>query len=41
VKQGFYWWEIDMTYWALKFMSFFGLTWDLKPVPSHVKLAKQ
>jgi stearoyl-CoA desaturase (delta-9 desaturase) len=41
VKQGFYWWEIDMTYWVLKTMSFVGLTWDLKPVPAHVKLAAQ
>ena len=33
VKQGFYWWEIDMTYYILRFMATLGLVWDLKPVP--------
>ena len=26
-NQGFYWWEIDITYYILKIMSFFGLIW--------------
>ncbi len=34
VRQGFYWWEIDITYYLLKLMSFTGLIWDLRPVPS-------
>jgi stearoyl-CoA desaturase (delta-9 desaturase) len=33
VRQGFYWWEIDVTYYILKTLSFFGIIWDLKPVP--------
>jgi stearoyl-CoA desaturase (delta-9 desaturase) len=33
VRQGFYWWEIDITYYILKVLSFFGVIWDLKPVP--------
>ena len=33
-RQGFYWWEIDITYYALKFLSWTGLIWDLKPVPA-------
>ena len=33
VNQGFYWWEIDITYWILKFLSWFGVIWDLKKVP--------
>jgi len=33
VKQGFYWWEIDMTYYILRAMAALGLVWDLKPVP--------
>jgi len=33
VKQGFYWWEIDITYYILRGMSALGLVWDLKPVP--------
>jgi stearoyl-CoA desaturase (delta-9 desaturase) len=37
VRQGFYWWEFDITYYLLKFMSFFGLVWDLKPVPAAVR----
>ncbi|TQV85097.1 acyl-CoA desaturase [Aliikangiella coralliicola] len=37
VKQGFRWWEIDITYYLLKLMSFFGLVWDLKPIPARVK----
>jgi stearoyl-CoA desaturase (delta-9 desaturase) len=33
VRQGFYWWEIDITYYILKFLSLCGVIWDLKPVP--------
>lgn len=33
VRQGFYWWEIDITYYLLRGMSAIGLIWDLKPVP--------
>lgn len=36
-SQGFKWWELDMTYLALKTMSFFGLVWDLKVVPPKLK----
>jgi stearoyl-CoA desaturase (delta-9 desaturase) len=32
-RQGFYWWEIDITYYILKFLSWAGIIWDLKPVP--------
>jgi stearoyl-CoA desaturase (Delta-9 desaturase) len=32
-RQGFYWWEIDLTYYALKFFAAMGLIWDLRPVP--------
>lgn len=35
-KQGFRWWQIDMTYYVLKVMSWLGLIWDLRPVPKHV-----
>jgi stearoyl-CoA desaturase (Delta-9 desaturase) len=33
VRQGFYWWEIDITYYLLRLMSWTGLIWDLRPVP--------
>jgi stearoyl-CoA desaturase (delta-9 desaturase) len=36
-RQGFYWWEIDITYYILKVMSWFGIVRDLKPVPKHIK----
>lgn len=36
VRQGFYWWEIDVTYYMLVVLSWTGLIWDLKPVPQHV-----
>ncbi len=32
-RQGFYWWEIDISYYLLRLMAFFGLIWDLKGVP--------
>lgn len=35
-RQGFYWWEIDISYYILRFMSWAGLIWDLKRVPDHV-----
>lgn len=33
-RQGFYWWEIDISYYLLKLMSWCGLIWDLRPVPA-------
>ena len=36
-KQGFYWWEIDVTYYILKLLESLGLVWDLKPVPVEVR----
>ena len=33
VRQGFYWWEIDVSYYLLKVISWTGLIWNLKPVP--------
>lgn len=35
-RQGFRWWEIDMTWYGLKLMSWFGLVRNLKPVPAWV-----
>ncbi|GMU44992.1 MAG: acyl-CoA desaturase [Xanthomonadales bacterium] len=36
-RQGFYWWEIDLSYYALKAMSGLGLVWGLKPVPRRIR----
>lgn len=35
-RQGFYWWEIDVTYYGLKFLSWLGIIWDLKTVPASI-----
>ena len=32
-RQGFYWWEIDISYYCLKALSWTGIIWNLKPVP--------
>lgn len=36
VRQGFRWWELDLTYYGLKILSSLGLIWDLRPVPKAV-----
>ncbi len=38
-RQGFFWWEIDITYYLLKLMSWLGIVWGLRPVPEHVRNA--
>ena len=35
-RQGFYWWEVDVSYYLLKMMSWCGLIWELKPVPKNI-----
>lgn len=37
-NQGFKWWEIDMSYYTLKFLSLFGIVWGLRKPPAN-KLA--
>lgn len=36
VRQGFFWWEFDPSYWVLRAMSWVGLVWGLRPVPAWV-----
>ncbi|MDR0181947.1 acyl-CoA desaturase [Lysobacter arvi] len=36
VRQGFRWWEIDLTWYGLRMMACVGLVRDLKPVPAWV-----
>jgi stearoyl-CoA desaturase (Delta-9 desaturase) len=38
-KQGFYWWEIDFTYYGLRLLAALGIIWDLKMVPIAIKNA--
>jgi stearoyl-CoA desaturase (delta-9 desaturase) len=35
-RQGFRWWEIDPTYYALKALSWVGIVWDLRDPPPEV-----
>jgi stearoyl-CoA desaturase (Delta-9 desaturase) len=35
-RNGFYWWEIDITYYGLKMLSWTRLIWGLKPVPKSI-----
>jgi stearoyl-CoA desaturase (delta-9 desaturase) len=35
-NQGFFWWEIDISYYVLRVLSVFGLVWDLRTPPKHI-----
>ena len=35
-RNGFYWWEIDITYYGLKLLSWTRFIWGLKPVPQSI-----
>lgn len=35
-RQGFYWWEIDISHYILTMMSWLGLVWDLRVPPPRV-----
>jgi len=35
-RNGFYWWELDPTYWMVKALAWLGLASDLVPVPARV-----
>jgi stearoyl-CoA desaturase (delta-9 desaturase) len=39
-RQGFYWWEIDPVYYALRVLSYLGIVHDLKTPPSAVRDAR-
>jgi stearoyl-CoA desaturase (delta-9 desaturase) len=39
-RQGFYWWEIDLTYYGLRLLSALGVIRDLKPIPAEVRDAR-
>ncbi len=36
-RQGFYWWELDITYLGLRGLAALGLIWDLKQVPAQMR----
>jgi stearoyl-CoA desaturase (delta-9 desaturase) len=35
-RQGFRWWEIDITYYVIKMLSWVGLVWDLREPPAAI-----
>ncbi|WP_437632111.1 acyl-CoA desaturase [Sorangium sp. So ce854] len=35
-NQGFFWWEIDVSFYILRGMEKLGLIWDLRTAPAHV-----
>jgi len=39
-RQGFYWWEIDLTYYGLRLLAALGVIWDLKKVPAPLLHAR-
>ena len=41
VRQGFYWWEVDFTFYFLKFLAWAGVIWDLKTVPETIKNSRR
>ena len=40
-NQGFFWWELDLSYYGLKLLSWLGLVWDLRTPPEHVLFANR
>jgi stearoyl-CoA desaturase (Delta-9 desaturase) len=36
-NQGFYWWEVDISYYVLRALAAVGLIWDVHVVPRHVR----
>lgn len=35
-RQGFYWWEIDVSYYLIRLLGLFGIVWNIKAVPVAV-----
>ena len=35
-RQGIYWWEVDMSHYVLRVLSWFGLVWDIKTHPQEI-----
>jgi stearoyl-CoA desaturase (delta-9 desaturase) len=35
-RQGFYWWELDVSHYTLRALSWLGIVWDLRAPPAHI-----
>jgi stearoyl-CoA desaturase (delta-9 desaturase) len=40
-RQGFFWWEVDFTYYGLRLLYALGLIWDLRVVPDAIRNARR
>ncbi len=38
-RQGFLWWQVDLSYYILRALAAVGLVWDLHDVPEHIRVA--
>ena len=38
-RQGFVWWQVDLTYYVLKLLQLLRIVWDVREPPAHVKVA--
>ena len=36
-RQGFFWWELDATYYVLRALAAIGVVWDVHGVPDHIR----
>ena len=36
MRQGFYWWEIDLAGYVIRALSWFGIVWDIRTAPERV-----
>jgi len=36
-NQGWFWWEIDLTYYVLRALGALGIVWDLRTPPRHIR----
>ncbi len=39
-RQGFFWWEVDLTWYFLRLLKALGLIWDVRPVPARIRTAR-
>jgi stearoyl-CoA desaturase (delta-9 desaturase) len=40
-RQGFEWWELDLSWYGLRLLAALGLVWDLHPVPARVRAERR
>jgi stearoyl-CoA desaturase (delta-9 desaturase) len=40
-RQGFFWWEVDLTWYFLRSLEAMGLIWDVRHVPARIKEARR